>query len=592
MVDQPPGGSPAPGPELGSGPPTPAPWPNTPVYGAPTPVSEWARPGSDPVAPGSIPPAGQPVPVAPGQPVPVPPEPYPSWQGGAGLPAPGLAGPPVPGAVAVAASGVGLPKRRWGWKRGLLLAGAIGLIAICAIAMIIILGYSIGLDALIIGFVAAVLPVPVLVSCFLWLDRYGPEPVPALILCFLWGAFVATLASLGVNSGAARLFDRWDLPEALVAVLVAPVIEETTKALGPLILLIVLRLMRRREFSGITDGIVYCGLSATGFAMVENILYLGGYGYASNADEYGPASGAQAVIALFIGRILLTGFAHPLFTAMTGIGLGLAARASDRWTRWLAPIAGLLLAMMLHGAWNLMATLTQTTGEPLVFLYGYFSVMVPIFLAMVGLAIWLRGWEGRLTERMLPLYVRAGWLSPPEVAALGTLGRRHAARAWARRVAGEPGRRAMRAFQFAATQLALLRDGMERGLDRKPERALRAAHDERQLLDLISSYRQVFTGQDPQAPPAHWDGVRYLIDFPDGVRRQVDAPADPVVPMPMVLVPAPPPLAFAGGPGPYGGVPGLYGGPPWGGQPTSGPVGYGPPGYGPPGYGNPPPGYR
>ncbi len=92
---------------------------------------------------------------------------------------------------------------------------------------------------------------------------------------------------------------------------------------------------------------------------------------------------------------------------------------------------------------------------------------------MVGLAIWLRGWEGRLTERTLPDYVRAGWLTPPEVAALGSLGRRHSARRWARRVAGDDGRKAMRDFQFAATRLALLRDGMLRGLDIVRRRASR-----------------------------------------------------------------------------------------------------------------------
>ena len=58
-------------------------------------------------------------------------------------------------------------------------------------------------------------------------------------------------------------------------------------------------------------------------------------------------------------RILLSGFAHPLFTSMTGIGLGIAARSADRRVRWLAPLAGLLLAMMLHGTWNLLPTLAQ-----------------------------------------------------------------------------------------------------------------------------------------------------------------------------------------------------------------------------------------
>ncbi|GAA2520482.1 PrsW family intramembrane metalloprotease [Pilimelia columellifera] len=443
----------------------------------------------------------------------------------------------------------GESSRQRGRGRILLLVAVIGGIAACALGILGFLGFSIGPVALTIGIAAAVLPVPVLVACFLWLDRYEPEPVKYLLFCFCWGAFVSTLASLGVNSGASWLFDRVGLPDSLVAVLVAPFIEELTKALGPLLLL----WRRRREISGITDGIVYCGLAATGFAMVENILYLGGHGYAANADEFGPASGAQAVVAMFIARILLTGFAHPLFTALTGVGIGLAARSPRRWVRWVAPAVGMVGAMILHGAWNLMATLTAEAGEPLVFLYGYFTVMVPIFFGMVGLAIWLRAWEGRLTERMLPRYATAGWLSPPEVAAMGSLGRRHAARAWARRVAGEPGRRAMRTFQFTAMRLALLRDGIERGLDTDHQQVMRSAAEEWRLLQQLSASRGVFTGRDPVTPPALWDGRQYLIVFPDGVRRAVAAPAAPVVPLPM----APPTPAYAGF-APFPGAPGGY----------------------------------
>ncbi|GAA0377707.1 PrsW family intramembrane metalloprotease [Micromonospora gifhornensis] len=435
-----------------------------------------------------------------------------------------------------------MPRRRLGWRRALVLSGAILLIAACAIFMLFTLGTNLGTEALLIGAAAAILPVPVLVACFLWLDRYEPEPLKYLIFCFGWGAFVSTAASLLVNETAAGWFEDQGLPVALTAVLVAPFIEELTKAIAPILLLV----FRRREWSGITDGLVYCGLSAIGFAMVENILYLGGHGYASGAEQYGPATGAQQVIAIFIVRILLFGFAHPLFTAMTGIGLGIAARTADRRVRVFAPIAGLLLAMMLHGAWNLIPTLTQATGQVLISLFGFVGVMVPIFFGMVGLAVWLRAWEGRLTERILPDYVRAGWLTPPEVAALSSLGRRHAARAWARRVAGDAGLRAMRGYQFAATRLALLRDGSLRGLDRRPVDRERTAREERELLDSISVYRSFFVGRDPQTPVGVWDGHRYHLRFPDGSQRAVDAPEDPVVPIPVVLAAPPPPAPYPG----------------------------------------------
>jgi hypothetical protein len=215
-------------------------------------------------------------------------------------------------------------------------------------------------------------------------------------------------------------------------------------------------------------------------------------------------------------------------------------------------------------------------------LYGYLGFMVPFFFLTVGFAIALRGWEGRLSERVLPHYVRTGWLSPPEVAALGNLGRRHSARSWAKRVAGVDGLKAMRSFQFAATRLAILRDGMQRGLDRKAEDIEQTAAEEQRLLAAISGYRSVFVGRDPQMPQAFWDGGRYRIAFPDGVTRTVDAPPEPVMPIPVRL--AQPIPVGAGGPGHwpqsgYGAAPGYgwsgYGSPGNGAQ-ASGAYGYGP----------------
>jgi RsiW-degrading membrane proteinase PrsW (M82 family) len=394
--------------------------------------------------------------------------------------------------------------------------------------------------------------VPLLVYAFLWLDRYEPEPVKYLAFCFAWGAFVATFVAFLVNTGVGMLADKFGFPEALVAVLCAPLVEETMKGLGPLLLF----WRRRRSFSGIIDSIVYCGLSATGFAFVENILYLGGYGYAQGADDGGGAlGGAAGVVGLFFARILMSGFAHPLFTSMTAIGLGIAARSASKPVRILAPLCGWLVAMMLHGSWNLMATLVQTHG-PLIFLYGYFAVMMPIFIGMVGYSLWLRGAEARVVERRLPDYVRTGWLSPPEVAALATVGRRLAARRWAKRVAGDEGAKAMGAYQFDLTRLALLRDGMRRGLGTAPSEIGETLAEERRLLEAIVAYRRVFTGRDPAAPQAVWDGQQYHVAFPDGVVRTLAEPDQPVVPVPVRLAPAGPTMAPGYG---YPGYPGFPG---------------------------------
>lgn len=80
-----------------------------------------------------------------------------------------------------------MPLRRLDRRRFLVLAGVVLFIAACAGFMVFTLGQSLGVEALLIGLVAAVLPVPVLVACFLWLDRYEPEPLKYLIFCFAWG---------------------------------------------------------------------------------------------------------------------------------------------------------------------------------------------------------------------------------------------------------------------------------------------------------------------------------------------------------------------------------------------------------------------
>src|SRR5690606_33356664 len=122
--------------------------------------------------------------------------------------------------------------------------------------------------------------------------------------------------------------------------IVAPVTEEATKGLFLLLLVI----WKRQEFDGVLDGIVYAGMVGIGFAFTENILYLIA---AWNGVGEGVPDGLAAVSVTFVVRCLASPFAHPLFTAFIGIGLGLAVSSRSRAVRVLGPIAGYAVAVLL-----------------------------------------------------------------------------------------------------------------------------------------------------------------------------------------------------------------------------------------------------
>jgi RsiW-degrading membrane proteinase PrsW (M82 family) len=370
------------------------------------------------------------------------------------------------------------PLRKSRAGRILLLIALVVLFGVCGVALTVVIGSAFGPFVPVLGILAAALPVPIVVLCLRWLDRYEPEPWRYLLFAFLWGALVATLSALVLQIIAGTV-----VPEGLSAVLVAPPTEEFGKALPVLLLL----LFRRREFGGVVDGIVYAGMVGIGFAFTENILYFS-QAYADGQED---GVGLLTLAVLFVVRGLMSPFAHPLFTAFIGIGLGLAAMYRHPAVRFGAPLIGYVLAVATHALWNAIASVPA----PQVQLLGYLFVMVPLFVAMVGIAIFVRAREAEVVGRVLPAYVAAGWLSVPELHWLSTMNARTAARSWARAVAGEAGDRAMKDYQFSATKLAVLRDRQMRG-HADPDFALR----EMELLGALTRQRQYFLRYSPYGP--------------------------------------------------------------------------------------------
>jgi RsiW-degrading membrane proteinase PrsW (M82 family) len=281
----------------------------------------------------------------------------------------------------------------------------------------------------------------VVLACYFWLDRWEPEPSRLLLLAFLWGASVAIVVSLILELASSEV-----LGTGVVLVLIGPAVEEAAKGA---FLLVMLTGVRRREFDGVVDGLVYAGFAAVGFAFVEDIGYV--------AQSF--SQGTEATLATVIMRLVLAPFAHPLFTSMIGLGVGLAVSRPGQRGRWRYPLIGYLAAVTLHALWN-GSLVFGFAGYLLV----YVVIMIPAFLAALLIARHHRRRERDVVRRQLPELVYYRLVTPAEAGWLDTITAR---RAWVRSVtarSGKAGARALRDFQTAATELAFLRDRVQRGV--------------------------------------------------------------------------------------------------------------------------------
>ncbi|MDN5761106.1 MAG: PrsW family intramembrane metalloprotease [Microlunatus sp.] len=293
---------------------------------------------------------------------------------------------------------------------------------------------------------------------FLWADRYRPQRFWVWLMTFGWGACVATFASAQINTWAAAhlsIIGNGDpATAARAAIYVAPWVEEAAKAT----VLFWLAILMRYQWVSRLSGIVLAGLSGAAFAFVENILYYGrAYRYA--ARSFGEVPPLEALQSLFLLRGVMTFFGHPLFTAMTGIGLAVAIRSKSKVVRIVAPLAGYAAASFLHMTFNASASLLQGTNLLLI----YLLVALPLVIFVVIFTVRQVLSQGRLIRSRLVDYVRVGWLQEADPAALSRLRTRGKA-LWHAVFLGPQVWLATVRMQRSATELAYLRDAIVRGL--------------------------------------------------------------------------------------------------------------------------------
>jgi RsiW-degrading membrane proteinase PrsW (M82 family) len=374
---------------------------------------------------------------------------------------------------------------RAGFIAGIVVAIACGMVVLGAdlLQSVDAAGHSVAPFFIALPF--ALLPVPLLVALVLLADRLEPEPRINLVFAFAWGAGIAALVAAVINTAGLLYITQPDLGKTtgqyISATFGAPVVEESLKGL----VLIVLLWRRRQELDGPTDGIIYAAMVGLGFAMTENL------GYYIDALVRPEVGGVQLLGMTFVLRGVLSPFAHPIFTSMTGIGVAYAA--THRHGRW-AVAVGLVAAMILHGTWNAL------TALGLAGLAVAYVVLACVFAGLIGVIIADRRRIVRLIWRFLPMYERTGLVTEADVRMLSTLRERRAARQWARSTGGRAAAVAMADYQLAATELALLHVRQERRV------IAPAQFEERQqaLLQLMAGARGAFFRYQPEPPQPPW----------------------------------------------------------------------------------------
>jgi RsiW-degrading membrane proteinase PrsW (M82 family) len=186
------------------------------------------------------------------------------------------------------------------------------------------------------------LPVVLLVSA---LDLYEREPLSLLAAAFLWGAVAATTLSAYANEGWGLVVARVGGPgfaSRWTAALAAPIVEETLKAAG----IVLLAIVAADEFDDVLDGFVYGALCGLGFALVEDVFYF--------VAVFGGTPGG--VLAGFWVRVVSSGlYGHVLYTGLSGMGVAYAVsrRGEEPLRRRVWVAVGLFLAGVAgHVLWN------------------------------------------------------------------------------------------------------------------------------------------------------------------------------------------------------------------------------------------------
>jgi RsiW-degrading membrane proteinase PrsW (M82 family) len=298
------------------------------------------------------------------------------------------------------------------------------------------------------------------------LDLFEREPRSLLIGALLWGAIIATFL-------AGRINDQWgEIVQKLFgaefarewgAALVGPGVEELVKFLG----VVVIYLIARSEFDDVLDGFVYGALVGLGFTLEEDMYYF--------FTHFVGQAGASDLGGLFEGfftRVIVGGpYSHVLLTGLTGMGLAYYVTRPDV-ARSRRLIIGFLLyaaGVVAHFVWNSPLLNDMLGNDPDAVTWIAWAALkgLPfLFLLAVLVRVAIRR-EQRWVADALADDVAAGFVTDDELATLGDLRRRKAARTAVAARKGVAGDRLTARLQHAQIALAVADSGSAADRDTK-----------------------------------------------------------------------------------------------------------------------------
>lgn len=281
--------------------------------------------------------------------------------------------------------------------------------------------------ALLVSLFFGFVPMFLFAAFVYWLDRYEKEPKALLGAAFFWGVVIAAGGAFIINTafgvGIYIFTGSEGAAEVGTTSVIAPIVEEILKGMAVVIVFLIFR----REFDSILDGIIYGGIVGLGFAATENTIYIYRNGYLE--------SGWEGLFLLAFIRVILVGWMHAFFTAFTGIGLAVSRINKNILIKFIAPLAGITMAMTIHAFHNtfggLVGGLEGLAAGTLIDWIGW--------AFMFGFIIWMIAQERSIVRRQLREEVASGLISQAQY--------QRALSPWNMSLAGFSGRATSRFYQ-------------------------------------------------------------------------------------------------------------------------------------------------